>query len=256
MTDPHAIASALVRAERDRTPIVPFTRAQPFLSATTAYEAQTLFVEHRLSAGERVVGAKLGLTSKVKRLALGIHEPIYGRLTSSMILPAGETLRVDELIHPRAEPELAFLIGRRIDDTTDLAGALASIEAVLPALDVVDSRYAESFRLPDSVADNAGAARVVLGSEPRSPRDLVELQVLGCVFQQGRTLHTAAGGAVMGHPAAALAWLANTLVARGEHLEEGMIVLSGGLTPSVPLAPGVVATAEFDGPGAVGVLCR
>jgi 2-oxo-3-hexenedioate decarboxylase len=253
---PHAIAAALVAAERDRAPIAPFTRTQPFLSARTAYEAQSLFVEHRLTAGEQVVGAKLGLTSKVKRLALGIDQPIYGRLTSRMILPVGEPLRLDELIHPRAEPELAFVIGRRLDDTTDLAGALAAIDAVYPALEVVDSRYAESFRLPDSVADNAGAARVVLGSQPRSPRDLVDLHVLGCVFHQGRTVYTAAGGAVMGHPAAALAWLANTLTAQGEHLEEGTIVLSGGLTASVLLAPGVVATAEFDGLDPVGIHCR
>jgi len=106
MSAAQAIADALVSAERERKPIVPFTRAQPFLSTGTAYEAQSLFVGHRLAGGERVVGAKLGMTSKVKRAALGIGEPVYGRLTSGMIHPFGEPLRLDELIHPSAEPEI------------------------------------------------------------------------------------------------------------------------------------------------------
>ena len=94
MTAAQAIADALVSAERERKPIVPFSRAQPFLGAATAYEVQSLFVGHRLQDGERVIGAKLGMTSKVKRDALGIHEPVYGRLTSGMIHPFGELLRL------------------------------------------------------------------------------------------------------------------------------------------------------------------
>ena len=206
--------------------------------------------------GERVIGAKLGMTSKVKRDALGIHEPVYGRLTSGMIHPFGEPLRLDELIHPSAEPEIAFLLGRRIDAFTTLAGVMAATELVFPALEVVDSRYGERFRLPDSIADNAGAARVVLGAQGRSPRQLVDLHVLGCLFRWKGGSYTAAGGAVMGHPAAALAWLANTLTARGEHLDAGTIVLSGALTASVRLKAGSIATAEFDGLGSVGIRCQ
>ena len=104
MTDPRAIADALINAQRERTPIAPFTSVNPFLTEDTAYKAQALVVEHYLQAGERVIGAKLGMTSKVKRLALGINEPVYGRLTSGMVVPYGEPVRLDELIHPRAEP--------------------------------------------------------------------------------------------------------------------------------------------------------
>jgi 2-oxo-3-hexenedioate decarboxylase len=256
MTAAQAIADALVSAERERKPIVPFTRAQPFLGTGTAYEAQSLFVGHRLQVGERVIGAKLGMTSKVKRAALGIGEPVYGRLTSGMIHPFGEPLRLDELIHPSAEPEIAFLLGRRLDAFTTLAGVMAATELVFPALEVVDSRYCERFRQPDSIADNAGAARVILGAQGRSPRELVDLHVLGCLFRWKGGSYTAAGGAVMGHPAAALAWLANTLTARGEHLDAGSIVLSGALTASVPLKTGSIVTAEFDGLGSVGIRCQ
>jgi 2-oxo-3-hexenedioate decarboxylase len=253
---PRAMADALIAAEQDRRPIVPFTQAQPFLRATAAYEAQSLFVGHRLQAGEQLIGAKLGMTSRAKRDALGIREPVYGRLTSGMVLPFGETLRLDRLIHPVAEPEIAFLLGRPITRITTLAEVMTATEAVFPALEVVDSRYCERFRLPDSVADNAGAARVVLGASGRRPADLVDLHVLGCLFRWPGGCATAAGGAVMGHPAAAVAWLANTLASQGEQLDAGTIVLSGALTAAVPLQAGSVLTAEFDGLGTVGVQCQ
>jgi 2-keto-4-pentenoate hydratase len=256
MTDPQTLADALIAAERDRTPIRPFTRRLFFLDVDTAYKAQSLFVEHRLRAGERVIGAKLGMTSKVKRNALGIHEPVYGRLTSGMVLGFDEPLDLDRLIHPRAEPEIAFLVGRRIEPSTTVSGVLAATEAVFPAIEVVDSRYGEPFQLPDSVADNAGAARVVLGAQARRPSELGDLRYTGCVFRCRGAIETAAGGAAMGHPAAAVAWLANALGARGEHLEAGSVVLTGGLTGSVRLQPGGVVTAEFDGLGSVGVWCR
>ena len=255
MTDPQLIAAALIKAETERTPIVPFTRTNPFLGVETAYQAQALFVAHRVQAGERVVGVKLGLTSKVKRLTLGIHEPVYGRLTTGMVVPFGEPLPLAGLINPRAEPEIAFLFARSLGAHVTVTEVLGAIEAVLPAIEIVDSRYSESFRLPDSVADNAGAARIVLGPLGRKPRDLVDLSVLGCVFRHRGGIDTAAGGAVMGHPAKAIVWLASALAGRGEQLREGEIVLSGGLTASVRLRPGVTVTAEFDGLDPVGVCC-
>jgi 2-oxo-3-hexenedioate decarboxylase len=255
VTDPGAMAAALIRAERERTPLRPFTRSQPFLDVRTAYAVQDLVVGHRLSSGERVVGAKLGLTSKVKRDALGIQDPVYGRLTSGMIQPFGRPLRIEEFISPRAEPEIAFLIGRSLEPPLSIADVLSATEAVLPALEIMDSRYAERFRLPDSVADNAGAARVVLGTTARSPWDLEDLRVLGCVFGDGDREYTAAGGTVMGHPAAAVLWLVERLGERGQALEAGSLVLSGGLTTAVPLRPGLTLTVEFDGLGSIEAHC-
>jgi 2-keto-4-pentenoate hydratase len=256
MSDPRTLADALIQAESTRTPIVPFTRRLPFLDAETGYKAQALFVDHRLQAGEHLIGAKLGLTSRVKREALGIHEPVFGRLTSGMLLPSGEPVPLHQLIGPRAEPEIAFLIGKRLDGPVTPPGVLAATDAIVAAIEIMDSRYSDRFRLPDSVADNAAAARVVLGARPRSPRDLGDLRLMGCVFRsRGELVGTAAGGAVMGDPAAAVAWLVNTLAAQGEHLPAGSVVLSGGLTASVVLRPGANVVAEFDGLGSVEVHC-
>ncbi|MGE3287332.1 MAG: 2-keto-4-pentenoate hydratase [Pseudonocardia sp.] len=249
MTDPHQLAEILLDAERRRSPVAPLTRKYPFLDVDTAYKTQSILVERRLLAGERVIGAKLGLTSAVKRHALGLDEPVHGRLTSAMVLPFGEPVPLAELIHPRAEPEIAFVIGRRIEGPVTVAGVLRATEAVLPAVEIVDSRYASAFRVPDSIADNAGAARFVLGTRARPPRELADLDVLGCVFRSRHGIATAAGGAAMGHPAAAVAWLAGALTGRGEAIEEGAVVLTGGLTASVALRPGGLVTAEFDGLG-------
>jgi len=240
-TDPRTMAAALLAAARDRTPIRPFSKQNPFLSTAVGYATQELVV-----GDKRVVGIKLGMTSKVKRDALGIREPVYGRITEDMLVPPGQPITVAELIHPRAEPELALVVGRPIPPGADVAAVLAAIDAVYPAIEVADSRYSEPFRLVDSVADNAGAARVVLGA-PRKPTELADLHVLGCVFGFPGGFDTAAGGAAMGHPAAALAWLAGALAARDDRIEPGTVVLTGGLTAAVPLRAGERLTAEFDG---------
>jgi 2-oxo-3-hexenedioate decarboxylase len=254
MIDSHAMAERLIEAERTRMPITPFTHAYPFLDAETAYKAQWHVVEHRLAGGEELSGAKLGLTSRVKRDALGINEPLYGWLTTGMLTAHGEPVPVGELIHPRAEPELAFLIGDGLEPPATIASVLAATEAVLPAIEVMDSRYASRFRFADSVADNAGAARVVLGSKPRAPAELDDLKLIGCVVRSGgEVIGTAAAGAAMGHPAAAVAWLVNTLGTKGHYLRPGSVVLSGGLTASVPLEDSSVVSAEFDGLGSVHV---
>jgi 2-oxo-3-hexenedioate decarboxylase len=248
------MAEQLIEAERTRTPITPFTRAYPFLDAETAYKAQWHVLEYRLTGGEELAGLKLGLTSRVKRDALGIQEPLYGWLTNRMVLPHGVPVPLGDLIHPRAEPELAFLIGGVLEPPATIATVLAATEAVFAAVEVMDSRYASRFRFADSVADNAGAARVVLGSTARRPADLDDLKLLGCVFRsRGEVVGTAAAGEAMGHPAAAVAWLVNTLAPRGHYLRPGTVVLSGGLTASVPLDQASVVSAEFDGLGSVHV---
>jgi 2-keto-4-pentenoate hydratase len=243
------MAAELLAAARNRTPIRPFSKKNPFLSAATGYATQELVVGDR-----QVVGIKLGMTSKVKRDALGIREPVYGRITADMLVASGQPITVAELIHPRAEPELALVVARPIPPGASVATVLAAIDAVYPAIEVADSRYAEPFRLVDSVADNAGAARVVLGDRPRKPSELVDLHVLGCVFGFPSGFDTAAGGAAMGHPAAALAWLVGALAARDDRLEPGTVVLTGGLTAAVPLRAGDRIIAEFDGLDPVEVL--
>lgn len=254
--DPHSMAEALIAAERARKAIAPFTDAAPGLDAKTGYQAQRMVVQHRLDRGERLTGAKLGLTSRVKQEAMGVREPLYGWLTSGMAHPHGQPLPLDRLIHPRVEPEIAFLIGRELRPPATIASVLEATEAVVAAIEVLDSRYEDfRFRLPDVIADNASASRVVLGPRPRVPGELCDLRLLGCVLRaQGDVVATAAGGAVMGHPAAAVAWLVNKLSPEEDwHLRPGSLVLSGGLTAPVPMRPGSVVSAEFDGLGTVDV---
>jgi 2-oxo-3-hexenedioate decarboxylase len=175
-----------------------------------------------------------------------------------MIVDYGGPVDRSSLIHPRAEPEIAFLLGRDVTAPATVTSVLAATEAVFAAVDILDSRYDDfRFTLPDVIADNASGGRIVLGPQARRPDELVDLRLLGCVLRAGgEVVATAAGAAVSGHPAAAVAWLANRLGAQGKSLRAGMLVLSGGLTAPVPLEPGTAIAAEFDGLGSVEVYCR
>ncbi len=249
------IADTLVTSERERKGIAQFSDEHPDIPVETAFEAQKLFVQSKLDAGETFVGWKLGLTSRNKQQAMGLDAPLYGRVTSGMISTHGDPVLFDRFIHPRVESEIAFLLARDIEAPATVTSVLAATEVVFGAVDVLDSRY-ESFQftLTDVVADNASAGAFYLGPVARRPDDLVDLRLLGCVVRvDGEVVMTAAGAAVMGHPAASVAWLANQLVAEGEGLRAGQLVFSGGVTAPVPVVAGGSVTFEFDGLGAIEV---
>jgi 2-oxo-3-hexenedioate decarboxylase len=253
--DAQGIADILITAERERKGIAQISDEHPDIDVATAYRAQQAFVQSKLDAGETFVGYKLGLTSRNKQQAMGLDAPLYGRVTSGMISTFGEPVRFDRFIHPRVESEIAFLLARDIDAPATVTSVLAATEVVFGAVDVLDSRY-ESFQftLSDVVADNASAGAFYLGPVARRPDELVDLRLLGCVVRvDGEVTMTAAGAAVMGHPAASVAWLANQLVAEGEGLRAGQLIFSGGVTAPVPVQPGGSVTFEFDGLGAIEV---
>ena len=233
----------------------PLTDGDSGLDAATAYEIQRLVVAKRLERGCRVVGAKLGLTSAAKQRQMQVSEPLYGRLTSDMVVDPEAPVDLGAFIHVRAEPEIGFLIGREIAAPATVAGVLAATEAVFAAIELIDSRYEGfRFRLPDVVADNASSAGFLVGSVARRPADVGDLRLLGCVLRRdGVVVGTAAGAAALGHPAGAVAWMVNRLADRGEQLEPGSIVLSGALTDAFPLEPGSVVTAEIEALGTVEV---
>ncbi len=252
------LAARLFAAAAEGRLIPPLTHARPGLSVSEAYEIQEALLALREEAGERVVGAKLGLTSRAKQRDVGIDEPIHGWLTDAMAIEPGSVLEVSTLVQPRAEPEIAFVLAE------DLSGrhvtavhVLSATKAVLPAIEVLDSRFADyRFGLPDVVADDASAGRFLLGG-PGAPPEDIDLRVLGCVFERnGEVLATAAGAAVLGHPATAVAWLVRTLAARGRGLRAGQVVLSGGLTSAVPIRAGDVVAARFDRLGTAELACR
>jgi 2-oxo-3-hexenedioate decarboxylase len=245
----------LLDAETRREAVAPITDAEPDLTLEDAYRIQDELLVRRLGTGEQLVGAKLGLTSRAKQESMGVYAPIYAWLTDRMAVPLETPLALSDLIHPRAEPEVVFVLGR------DLAGPGVTAQAVLDAtasvccgLEVIDSRYADfRFTLPDVIADNASSARFILGSRGVAAVDF-DLRLEGCLLEvDGEMLATATGAAVLGHPAEAVALLANALALRGRHLEAGWFVLSGGLTDAVPLAPGRHIDATFARLGHVGV---
>lgn len=234
-----------MEAVRNRTAIDPSrVRGSSDLTPEQAYEIQDRVIE---ALGGRVEAAKLGLTSKAKQEQMNVAEPSYGWLLAGSRLKAGEPLDTTTLIQPRAEPEIAFLIEDKLagPDVT-AAEVLAATAGVMPAIDILDSRYAGySFTLPEVIADNASAARYALG-DPVLPHGL-NLRTLGCVFSKnGQLVATAAGAAVLDDPAEAVAWFVRKLSERGRHLAGDSIVLSGALTAAVPVGPGDRVTVEID----------
>jgi 2-oxo-3-hexenedioate decarboxylase len=256
--DPTRIANELSAVARERRHRQPFTDEFPDLDLDTAYLAQQAGIDAKLVSGETLVGAKLGLTSKAKQRVMKVNNPLYGFVTSSMLAPYGEPIDLANFIHPRVEPEIAFLLARDVHAPATVTSVLDATASVFAAMDVLDSRY-ENFRftLPDVVADNASAGAFILGPRAVAPAELDDLHLLGCVLRaDGEVVDTAAGAAVLGHPAASVAWLANQLGARGQSLKAGWLIFSGGLTAPIPLTPGIAVTAEIAGLGAIEVHAR
>lgn len=255
--DLDAFVSTLVSAARDRRPVAPLTDSAE-LDEAAALLVQDAVVRARIEAGSALVGAKLGLTSTAKQRQMNVDRPLYGWLTDDMQVDTGETVRCDRFIQPRVEPEIAFLLGRDLEGPhVTAAHVLAATEAVFGAVDILDSRYAGyKFTFHDVVADNASSAGFVLGGTALDPYG-VDLRLTGCVLERnGELVHTAAGAAVMGHPATAVAWLVRALAARGLGLEAGQVVMAGGLTEAIPVAAGDTVVARFDRLGSVEIPFR
>jgi 2-oxo-3-hexenedioate decarboxylase len=248
--DTAALAGRLDQAATARTTVAALTKEHE-LTVDLAYDVQWALVEARTGRGARLLGGKLGLTSRAKQIAMGVDAPLYGFVTSDMIADGAE-LDLGRLIHPRVEPEIAFILAEPVSGPDATAADVLSATAyVCAALDVIDSRYdGFSFTHLDAIADNASSAGFALG--PDLVRPVRDLAAVGCLLEvDGVVVDSAAGAAVMGHPAAAVAHMANALAARGQRLEAGWVVLSGGLTAPIPLTPGTTVTATIAGIGSV-----
>lgn len=253
--DAQRVADELLRATTTRTARNPISAEWDGLDLTAAYAAQDLALEARLARGERVVGVKLGVTSRAKQRQVGVDSPNVAWLTDAMALPAGEPVPPDELIHPRAEPEIAFVLGRPLGGTSvGPMEALAAVDRVVAAIEIIDSRFSGyQFTALDATADNASSGRFVVGSRAVAP-DGLDLALEGCLLEvDGEVVDSATGAAVYGNPAEALAFAARTLARRGRTLEAGWIVLTGGMTDAVPLSPAMSVSAQFSHLGAVTV---
>ncbi|OXY85831.1 2-keto-4-pentenoate hydratase [Streptomyces diastatochromogenes] len=240
-------ATALLEAEDTRTDRDPLTDEWPELDLDTAYAVQDETLQRRLNRGEHIIGVKLGLTSRAKQERMGISAPLTAWLTDAMLLPAGAPVPQDRLIHPRAEPEIVFVMKDRLAGPgVTAATALAAVGSVHGGIEVIDSRYRDfRFTLPDVVADNASSGRFLTGPIGVPPETL-DLAMEACLVEVGgQVADSATGAAVQGHPAEALALAANELGRRGLAIEPGWIVLTGGMTDAVPVPPGTTVAVHF-----------
>ena len=243
------LADRLAKASFGRTAIAPLSEQAPGLDVDAGYAIQGLARE----AAGPLAGWKLGVTSRAEQAqaGAGAGAPVRGFLASANALDLGKPLASDELIQPRAQPEIVFVIGRDLSGpAVTAADVLAATASVAAGIEILDSRLDGQVTVPDLIADNASAGRFLVGSPV--PLAGIDLRLTGVVFEHnGQVVGTAAGAAALGHPAAAVAWLVRSLAAAGEGVAADQVVLSGGLTAAVPVRPRDVVVASIDRLGTV-----
>jgi 2-oxo-3-hexenedioate decarboxylase len=247
MVDAELLARELDEALVGRREIAPLTKTHGDFDLGAAYRIQEVGIAKRLSRGEKIVGYKMGLTSAAKRVQMNLGQPIYGVLTDAMRVEG--TLRVGDGVHPKIEPEIAFVTRRELSGRISRAAAFAALQGVAPALEVLDSRFVgfKYFSLPDVVADNCSSWRFVLGLV-QAPRDTAGLAMRMRV--DGRVAQEADSNAISGHPLDSLVQLAELLP---HPLPAGSIVLAGAATVAEPLRPGMEVSLEVESVGSVAV---
>lgn len=248
-------ADYLRKAVRERQEVAAITKQVDVLPLDEAYAIQDALIASWLDDGDALAGAKLGLTSKAKQEQMGVDEPAYGMVLASSVLGAHAEVPIDELIHPRVEPELVFVIGSELAGPGVTADdVLDATERVVGGIEVIDSRYEKfSFTLPDVIADQTSAARIAVGSEGVAPRD-VDLREIECTFTvDGEVTGRATGAALLGDPAECVALLVRHLARADRGLEAGWVVPAGAPTDAQPLARGTVAVASYSHLGDVTV---
>ncbi len=253
------IVDYLYTAERDAREVVKVTDKYPELTIEEAYKLQDQLLERRLEEnGTKHVGVKLGLTSKAKQVMMGVDQAIYGYLHEDMLCVEWEPVKFADLIHPKVEPEIAFLLGEDLEGENITAeDVIKATKYVAPALEVIDSRYKDfKFTLVDVVADNCSSVKFVVGSKWLSP-EAIELDSIGMVMtKNGKVEQTGSSAAVLGHPAEAIAWSVKELSKRGKGLKKGDIVLSGAMSEAIAFESGDTVVAQFDGLGSVSMFCK
>lgn len=248
-----ALGDELYRALRDLRTLAPLTEREPGITIDDAYHISLRMLSQRLERdGERVVGKKIGVTSKPVQDMLGVFQPDFGFLTNAMEYADGSDIPVaGHLIQPRAEGEIAFLLKR------DLQGpgvteqdVLDATESIMPCFEIVDSRIRNwEIKIQDTVADNASCGAYVLGRNAVDPRDLDLPNLKMRIWKNGEFHSEGLGSAVQGNPLTAVAWLANTLGEFGIPFKAGEVILSGSLAPLIPVVAGDSMRLELEGVG-------
>lgn len=251
------LADRLLAAQDHAAPIVQITGDYPDMTAADGYAVQEAVARRWTARGARIVGRKAGLTSLIKMRQIGLSTPSFGILSSAMALPEYGAVPVGAMIHPRIEAEIAFVMREPLnDENLTIDDVIAACDFVLPAIEIIDSRYINfKFDLPSVLADNSSSGRFAVGCRPISPRD-IDLRTIGTVVEiNGAVAATGASAAVLGHPAQAVALLVRHMAQRGEILPAGSLVLTGSMIEALPIAAGDIISARFQHLGSITLRC-
>ena len=248
------VAAALRGAYAGGELLAPVRTRLPDGDTAAAYAVQNANTEHWVAAGRRIVGCKIGLTSKAVQKQLGVAEPDFGVLFADMAVADGEEIAWSRLQQPRCEAEVALVLERDLEgDSIGLPELIAATAYALPAIEVVGSRVAQwDIRIVDTIADNASSSLYVLGTTPVRLDGGLDLRLAGMVMERkGEGVSFGAGAACLGHPLNAALWLARTMARLGRPLRAGQTILTGALGPMVGAEPGDVFEARIEGLGSV-----
>jgi 2-oxo-hept-3-ene-1,7-dioate hydratase len=243
----------LLQAEKERKQARLLSETFPNIQIEDSYAISTAVAQRKISLGARLIGHKVGLTSKAMQASSKIDEPDYGHLLDSMLIAEGAKVPHANFCLPRVEVELAFVLGRPLKGPgIGLVDVLRATEYVVPALEIVDARLVDQRKIFDTVADNGAAAGLVLGGRPIKPMDLDLRWVSALMYRNSEIEETGVAAGVLGHPALGVAWLANKLGQHGVGMDSGHIILSGSFTRVVFARKGDTLFGDF---GSMGSVC-
>ena len=243
-----------MKADADKKAIPQLSKTFPDMEIEDAYAVQRIWAEARIARGARTIGHKIGLTSRAMQIASKMTEPDYGILLDDALYNDGARIAANRFIKPRLEVELAFIMGAHLDGPgTGIHDVLRATEFISPALEIIDYRTEVPRAIADTIADNAAFGAIVLGGRVIRPFD-TDIRWIGATLSRNGIIEESGiSAAIMGHPAAGVAWLANKLHGVGGRIEKGQIVLCGSFTRPVDIAPGDVIHADYGTLGAIGV---
>jgi 2-oxo-3-hexenedioate decarboxylase len=247
------LAEHLENAELTARDVTMITGEHPQMDWDDAYAIQDEIRRRKEARGHKTAGLKAGLTSFAKMKQMGVSTPVFGFVSDYMARPDGGEIKVSELIHPKVEAEICVVTKAPLKGPgCHMAAVMAAVDFVLPAVEIIDSRYRDfKFDLKSVIADNTSASRFVIGGRMRDLGDL-DLRNLGVVLEKnGEVVSMAAGAAVLGHPLTAVAMLANHLGARGQEIPAGTFIMTGGVTEAIPVAAGDNVAVRFQDLGTV-----
>lgn len=241
------LAAELLEATASLVPVAPLRDRFAGMTLMDSYKVQTAQLEHHLAMGRILAGRKVGLTSLAMQEQLGVDSPDFGFFFEDMVHHDGASIPASGFIQPKVEPEFGFVLKETLQGPgVTLEQAAAAIDAVYPAIEIIDSRITDwDIKLVDTVADNASCGAIAVGSTAFDVDPSALLDVACSLVIDGNITGSGTGADVMGNPVAPLAWLANVLGAQGVALEAGQLILPGSFTKAEPVAAGSTAVADF-----------